>query len=135
MIRKMFIRYKYVILYVFFGVCTTVVNILSYWACSHLLHMSVILSAVVAWFTAVLFAYLTNRKWVFNSSNHGKCEILKEALYFYMMRIATGLIDWLGMYVLVDSMQFNDMIIKVILNVLVIVLNYIVSKLLVFNKQ
>lgn len=135
MVEQVFIKYKDIVLYTFFGVCTTIVNILSYWICAHILHISVMLSAVIAWFAAVLFAYLTNRKWVFSSNANSKHEILKEISFFYAMRLATGVIDWLGMYVLVDLMHLSDMIIKVILNVVVIVLNYIASKLLIFKKQ
>ena len=136
MIKELINKYKALILYVVFGVGTTAVNVIVYLSCSHLLWAGVMTSSVIAWFAAVLFAYLTNRKWVFNSSASGFRDVTREIISFYIMRLATGVVDWFGMYVLVDLMNFNDIIIKIIMNVIVIVLNYIVSKLIVFrNKQ
>lgn len=133
-IRALFIKYKGIILYLFFGVCTTLVNILSYWVCAHPLGMSVMLSTVIAWILAVLFAYVTNRKWVFSSQAKGSQAILRELVSFFACRLATGLVDWAGMYVFVDLLGWNDMIVKAAVNVVVIVLNYVASKLIIFTK-
>jgi len=135
MIKELFVKYKSLILYGFFGVCTTVVNVIVYWICSHLLKLDVLTSSVISWFAAVLFAYLTNRKMVFNSSASTAKDIIKEIFSFYIMRLATGVVDWLGMYIFVDLLCFNDMLIKILMNIIVIVLNYVASKLVIFRKK
>lgn len=127
-------KYKAVILYLFFGVCTTIVNIASYWCCAHLLHLSTISSTVIAWLLAVLFAYVTNRIWVFESTAVGLKSICKEFWAFIICRLATGALDLGIMFVCVDLLKMNDIIIKAFANVIVIVLNYIASKLVIFKK-
>ena len=78
MIKQYWDKYKDVILYLVFGVFTTVVNIVSYWLCAHVLGLGVMASSVIAWALAVFFAYVTNRTMVFHSSATGKGEILKR---------------------------------------------------------
>ena len=134
-LRKMYEKYKDVIPYLFFGVCTTLVNMVAYWVAAHPLGMKVMVSTVFAWIFAVLFAYFTNRKWVFYSDAKGRREILKEMAAFFTCRLATGLADWLCMFIFVDLLKWNDMIIKFCANVLVVILNYIASKLLIFKKR
>lgn len=134
-VKKLYEKYKDIIPYLFFGVCTTAVNIAVYWVMEHLLHFGVVPSAVIAWICAVLFAYLTNRKWVFKSSAVTVKEILKEIIAFFTCRLATGVIDWLIMYVFVDVLHYNDMLIKTAANIVVIVLNYVASKMIIFRKK
>lgn len=133
--RKLYEKYKDVIPYLFFGVCTTLVNIAAYWLCSHPLGMEVVPADIAAWIAAVLFAYLTNRKWVFHSEVREMPGILREMTSFFACRLATGVIDWAMMYVLVDRMRLNDMVIKILANIIVIILNYVASKLLIFRKR
>ena len=135
MLKEKFIKFQDVILYIFFGVCTTLVNIITYWLCAHIFLFKVLTSAIIAWFFAVLFAYLTNRKWVFHSEATEQKEIIKEVVSFYTCRLATGFIDWAIMYVFVDLMTFNDVIVKTIANLVVIVLNFIASKVFIFRKK
>lgn len=135
MIKKLYNKYKDIIPYAFWGVCTTVVNTAAYWIAADLLKIPVVPSAVIAWFVAVLFAYLTNRKWVFHSQAVTQKEILKELIAFFGCRVATGVADWLCMFVFVDLLHFDDIFIKVAANVLVILLNYIASKWLIFKPK
>lgn len=134
-IKKIIEKYRDVIPYLFFGVCTTIVNVVSYWCCAHLLSMGTMLSTVIAWCVAVLFAYVTNRKWVFHSEASGVAEIAKEIGSFFTCRLATGVVDWACMYIFVQLLNCNDVVIKVIANIVVIVLNYVASKLLIFKKK
>ncbi len=134
-LRELLKKYKDVIAYLFFGVCTTIINIVVYWAAAHLLHLGAVPSSIIAWFAAVLGAYLTNRKWVFHSEASGKMEIFREVLRFFAARLATGVFDWLFMYVTVDRLHWNDMAMKIIANVVVIISNYVLSKLVVFRKR
>ena len=126
--------YKDAIPYIFFGVCTTLVNMIVYWLCAHVFLFSVMISTIVAWILSVLFAYVTNRKYVFHSVVNGLEEIAKEVISFFSCRLLTGGIDLLCMFVFVDVLQMNDLFIKVVANVLVIVLNYVASKLFIFKK-
>lgn len=135
MLKTLAEKYQDVFLYIFFGICTTLVNIFTYWLCAHVFHIAVLPSAIIAWFFAVLFAYLTNRKWVFHSEATTKEEIAKEAISFYICRLTTGFVDWALMYVFVDVMHLNDIVIKTVANIVVIVLNFIASKLIIFRKE
>jgi len=127
-------KYADVIPYIFFGGCTTLVNIIVYWFLAHPLGMATIPATIVAWCAAVLFAYLTNRRWVFYSTARGQSELLKELGSFFACRLATGVLDWACMYVFVDLLFINDMLIKILANILVIILNYIASKKVIFKK-
>ena len=135
MLKRLYEKHKDLIPYAFFGVLTTVINTVVYWLCAHPLGMPVVPSTVIAWLLAVLFAYLTNRKWVFHSEAVTRREKVREILSFYGCRLATGVIDWLCMYVFVDLLHLNDVAVKIGVNILVIILNYIGSKLLVFKKK
>ena len=135
MIKTIFTKYKDVIPYLFFGVCTTLVNVAAYWIASHLLKIDTMVSTVIAWILAVLFAYVTNRKWVFHSTASGRSAIIKEMVAFFLARLATGVVDWLCMFVFVEVLSWNDVIIKTGANILVIILNYIASKLLIFKHS
>ena len=122
---------KEIIMYLVFGVLTTVVNIVVYYIFSNLLHMNYLFSNAMAWFLSVLFAYVTNRKYVFDSENN---QIIKEAISFFGSRLATGIMDMVLMWFLVNFNIVNDVVAKVVVNVIVVILNYILSKLVVFKK-
>lgn len=128
-------KYKDLIPYAVFGVLTTLVNILIYWTLSHGLGFKVVPSTVIAWIVSVMFAYITNRKWVFHSEACSSKEIIKEMTTFFGCRLATGILDWIIMFVFVDLLSYNDVVIKVIANVIVIVLNYVASKVFIFRTH
>lgn len=94
--------------------------------------MPVVPSTVIAWTVAVLFSYWGNRNFVFHSNNSG---ILKEAAEFFSCRIATGVLDVIIMYIFVDVLDFPDVIVKTTSNIIVIILNYIASKLFIFKGE
>ena len=128
-------RNRTVVMYGFFGVCTTLVNIASYWLCAHVFGLSVSASTAAAWFISMLFAYLTNRRWVFESERTETKEVLQEMASFFASRMSTGFLDWLIMFAAVTKLGFDDMPVKVFSNVLVIILNYILGKFVVFRKR
>ena len=134
-IKHLILKYKSFILYVFFGGCTTLVNILVYAICSRKLGMGTVTSNVCAWILAVTFAYITNRIWVFESNKSTLKGVIRELTSFFSCRLLTGGLDILIMYVFVDVLAFNDMVIKVISNVVVILLNYVASKVLIFQHD
>ena len=128
-------RYKSQILYLFFGVCTTLVNVVVYGVCAHMAALPTTVSTVIAWVVSVLFAYITNRTWVFESRAHRTPDVLRELWSFLVCRLATGALDLLIMYLCVDRFGLPDMPVKLLSNLLVIVLNYIASKLIIFSKS
>ena len=130
MIREYWEKYKDVILYLVFGVFTTVVNIVTYWVCVHLLGTNVMVGTILAWALAVFFAYVTNRTMVFHSSATGANEIMKEIVSFFACRLG----NWAIMLIFVTILHFNDMIVKILANFIVIVLNYVLSKFVIFKK-
>ena len=134
-IKNLLIKYKEQILYLFFGGCTTVVNMVVFALCSDILHMELLVSNFMAWVLAVFFAYITNKIWVFESKTETLNELVKEIGSFVFARVVTLLIDMLIMYVGVEILFINKMIIKVLANIVVIVANYVFSKLFIFKKK
>ena len=137
-IQELFEIYKQIILYLFFGVCTTLVNIIVYYICSQL-KMGTATGTVIAWILSVLFAYLTNRYFVFEHRANSLPGIVRETLSFFSCRLATGILDLALMLVFVDilhqNISINDLLIKILSNVLVIILNYVASKLFIFKDS
>ena len=92
-------------------------------------------STVTAWIITILFAYVTNRKWVFHSEASAVNEIIQEMISFFACRLATGIVDWGCMFLFVNICHFDDVIIKFAANVLVIILNYAASRLIIFKHK
>lgn len=134
-VKELFVKHKVMLPYIFFGVCTTLVNIGIYWIAAHLCEIGIRASTVVAWIAAVLFAYFTNRRWVFQSEAEGYKEKIAECISFFLCRLATGVVDWCCMYIFVECLLWNDMLVKIGANILVIILNYIASKVLIFKRR
>ena len=135
MIKELWTKYKSMIMYVVFGGLTTVVNMVSYYICYNLLHIPNVPSTAIAWVLAVIFAFITNKLWVFDSKSFDKQTLLHEVPTFFGARIATGLLDIAIMYLAVDVAHMNPTVWKLISNVLVIIINYIASKLIIFKKR
>ncbi len=128
---------KEIILYVIFGVLTTVVSLLTYYICVGTFlnaenPVQLQIANIIAWVVSVAFAYITNRKFVFESKNQNK---ISEATKFVTSRIATLLMDMFIMFLGVTILKLNDKIIKLISQVVVIVANYVFSKIFVFKKN
>lgn len=134
-VRELLQRHWDVIGYLIFGVLTTLVNIVAYYVLAHPLGLPVLPSSVLAWFLSVAFAYATNRTWVFESQATGLAAVLREAVWFFGCRLATGALDWAIMLVFVDFLHFDDMLVKIASNVVVVILNYLASKLLIFRSK
>ena len=134
-LRSLLRKYRGMILYVFFGGCTTVVNWAVYYLCYNLLHVPNVPSTVAAWVLAVAFAFVTNKLWVFESKSWKADVLLHELWTFLAARVLTGLLDVLIMYVAVDVLQGNGNLWKLLSNVVVVILNYVASKWFIFNKK
>lgn len=124
------------VLYLFFGGLTTLINIVSYHVSYNILTIPNVPSTVLAWVLAVIFAFVTNKLWVFDSPSFDNKRILRhEILTFLGVRIGTGILDVAIMYVTIDIMTWPSLFWKCVSNVIVIVLNYVASKLVIFNKS
>lgn len=123
---------KEVINYIIFGVLTTIVNYVTYEACN--LRLDYKLSTIIAWFLAVMFAFITNKLFVFESKSFEKSLIFKELTSFIASRIVSGIFDFIFMVVAVELLTINDSISKLASNIFVVVINYILSKLFVFKS-
>ena len=134
MIKKIIETYKEIMAYLFFGVCTTVVNFVIYFACTQILDINYLIANALSWIGAVVFAYVTNRIWVFKSKSKGIRAIFKEILTFVSCRLFSGVIDMLIMFIGVDILGISDGITKLATQVIVVVLNYVFSKWIIFRK-
>lgn len=126
-------KYREVLTYLVFGVLTTVVNILSFYILRKF-GVEVYYSNIIAWILSVVFAFVTNKLFVFESKDKSKKESLKELFNFFGFRLLSLGIDTLALYLLLNVVNAGEMIAKIISNVVVIILNYVFSKLFVFKK-
>ena len=117
------------------GILTTGVNVATYFILTKTGLMNYQAATVTAWIISVLFAYITNKKYVFLSKTHGFKELRKEINSFFFFRILSLGIDFLSMIVLIELAHMDDFMAKIVSNIMVIVLNYVVSKQVIFKKQ
>ena len=137
MIKNTYLKYKEIIIYLIFGILTTIVSLLTYYLLTYTIlnpeiPLELQIANIISWITCVTFAYITNRKYVFNSQNK---NIIKEIIKFYISRLSTLFLDMSFMYIFVTKLNLNDKIIKIIINIIIIILNYILSKILVFKPK
>ena len=134
-IKSLVVQYWEVLSYLIFGVLTTVVNYLVYLPIYNLLGLSAALSNAIAWVVAVAFAYLTNKPFVFKSHDWSAKTVIPELTKFVGCRVASGAAETMILLVTVDLLHWNGNIWKLVTSVLVVVMNYIASKLVVFQKK
>ena len=125
---------KQLVLYLFFGICTTAINTVAYCLFYEVLAWSNISCTILAWIFAVVFAFITNKIFVFESRKTGAAECWKEVTSFFGCRLLTGILDALIMIVAVDILRRNGLLWKLITNIMVIIINYIASKFVIFKK-
>lgn len=138
MLKELYLKYKEIINYLIFGVLTTVVSVVTYVLFANLLFsektdITVQISNVLSWICAVIFAYVTNRKYVFNSKSKGK-EKYKEIFNFFLARFSSLIIDMVLMFVLFSLMHIDDTISKIIVQFVIVIVNYVFSKFFVFKN-
>lgn len=121
---------KELFLYVVFGTLTTIVNIVVYFALEFI-GVNYIISNIIAWFLSVLFAYVTNRIWVFESRSP---NIMKEMVLFFSGRIFSGVLDTALLYLFVDILTLGNTFSKIAVEIIITILNYLLSKLIVFKE-
>ena len=133
-------KFKEIFNYIIVGVLTTIVSLVSYFIFSRILNIDktiyFILANTISWILSVAFAYITNKLYVFESKETGKKTLLKEIISFYLARLFTGVVCDLGVFALmVKTFKINDVLSKLVTQVIVIVLNYVLSKLIVFKQN
>lgn len=136
-IKELYLKYKEIINYLIVGGLTTFISLIVYYICvltflNPEIPIQLQIANILSWIAGVTFAYFTNRKFVFESKNPNK---IKEATKFVGSRITTLLLDMFVMYLGVTVLKFNDKIMKIIAQILVIVGNYIISKVFVFKEE
>ena len=130
----LFKKYREIITYLIFGVLTTAVNWAVYYPLFNLAGFSAMLSKTIAWAVAVIFAYLTNKPFVFESRDWRFAVVIPELSKFVGCRIGSGLLEVLFMYITVDWMLLNGNVMNIIVSVFVVIINYIGSKMLFKRK-
>lgn len=136
-IKELYYKYEEIISYLIVGGLTTVVSLATYYLLVYTIlnpkeAVELQIANIISWIASVTFAYFTNRKYVFKAKEKIS---FKEGINFYLSRVSTLLLDMLMMYVFVSVLRFDDKIIKLIVQVIVIVLNYVLSKFIVFKKK
>lgn len=131
-LEPFYTAHKEMLLYLLFGGLTFLVSIASYALFNRGLGMDALIANIFSWIVAVAFAYVTNRVWVFKSDATTRKDVLKEMGRFVSGRIATLLVEEAILLVFVKWLHFDSMAVKVVAQVIVILLNYVISKLWVF---
>ncbi|MCI8636533.1 MAG: GtrA family protein [Clostridia bacterium] len=134
--KELYLKYKEVINYLVFGVLAMFVNFGSYYVFARMLSIDEVISSGLSWFFSVLFAYITNKLFVFDSKTNTAKEFLKEIISFFLARILSGILCDVGTFALmVKVLNINDMIAKVVTQVMVVIVNYILSKFFIFKNK
>ncbi|MCI8569336.1 MAG: hypothetical protein HFJ11_05105 [Bacilli bacterium] len=128
-----FNKYREALLYLFFGGCTTLVNIVAFYIVRKF-GVSTYITNIIAWFLSVVFAFITNKLFVFESKNTSFKDSFKECFSFFLFRVISLVFDMGIMYLLIDLLNINEMVSKVFSNIFVIIINYVFSKLFIFKK-
>ena len=135
-LKELYLKYKELVNYLVVGVMTTVVSLATYYGCVLTIldpqsAVQLQIANILSWIAAVTFAYFTNRKYVFEST---ESNMVKEATKFYASRLSTLAMDMAIMFVGVTVLGFSDKIMKLVVQVVVTIANYVISKLFVFKK-
>ena len=124
-------KYREVILYLIFGVCTTLINLAVYWVLNSPLRVNELIANIIAWLAAVFFAFATNRDMVFHAGNG---SFFKQMLTFYLGRVATLVLEETVLFIFITLLDFNSMAVKLTAQALVVIFNFLISKLVIFKK-
>lgn len=134
-IKELFFKYKEIVYYGIFGVLTTIINYVSYILFTRLFGFNIFISNLLAWILSVIFAFITNKIIVFKSKEFTLKVLIKEISSFILARLFSLLLDMLILYIMSDLIGINDLIVKIISNIIVIIVNYILSKFIIFKNR
>jgi putative flippase GtrA len=121
--------------YLIFGVLTTLVDAIVFFISNKIFGIEYILATVIAWILAVLFAYFTNKIWVFNSKNMKLELVIKEAFAFFIARLLSLVFTIVWMFFCVEMLEVDEFAAKLLANIFVVIMNYFFSKLIIFKNK
>ena len=127
-------KFRELFLYLIFGGLTTIINILVYFVLARVFAINYQVSTIIAWILSVLFAYGTNKLFVFESKNESRKDDFREVISFFAFRILSLGMDMGSMYLMVQVLSIDDLIAKIVTNIIVVIVNYLFSKLFIFKK-
>ena len=135
-VKELYLKYKEVINYLIFGGLTTIVNFVCYFIFAKLIGIDEVISSGLSWFCSVLFAYITNKLFVFESKTKTISAFFTEMVSFFLARIISGALCDVGTFaIMVKVFQVNDVFAKIVTQVMVVIVNYFFSKLIIFKKK
>lgn len=134
-IKELLEKYRELISYIFWGVMTTLVNYVVYFICTKTFGIEYLISNVIAWFLSVLFAFWVNKVYVFRSYEKDIKTMVREFGTFLSARVLSGALETGMLALFVETMHLNDSAVKIAASVLVVIINYVLSKLIIFKKQ
>ena len=134
-VNSFYKKNKEILLYLFFGGLTFLVSISSYALFNIRIGWNALTANIASWILAVAFAYVTNRTWVFESSTDRGSTLIKEITGFVGGRIATLVIEELILFIFITGLEMNSVLVKIVAQVVVIALNYVISKMIVFKPE
>lgn len=135
-IQGLYYQYKEIINYLVFGGLATIVNFVSYYLFAKLLGIDEVISSGLSWFASVLFAYITNKLFVFESKTNTIKDVLKEMTTFFLARVLSGILCDVGTFALmVKVFHINDIFSKIVTQIMVVIVNYVFSKFFIFKNQ
>jgi putative flippase GtrA len=135
MLNPFYKKHKEVLLYLFFGGLTFIISMVSYTIANIGLSINELIANLISWVLAVLFAFFTNRIWVFQSATNTWKEFGMQMLDFFCGRVATLIVEEIIILVFITILAFNSVLVKLVAQIIVIVLNYVISKFWVFKKK
>ncbi|NIK78359.1 putative flippase GtrA [Paenibacillus castaneae] len=124
-----------IITYIIFGILTTAINLIVYVILTKVSGIDYRIATTIAWIVSILFAFITNKIFVFRNVNRGVFLIVRELMLFVAFRVLSFVLDIILLIALIQILQMDDLISKVITNVLVVILNYIASKVYIFKSS
>ena len=134
--KEYYVKYKEVVNYLVFGVLSTIVNFVSYYLFARIIGIDEVISSGLSWLCSVLFAYITNKLFVFESKNETKKAFIKEMISFFLARIVSGILCDVGTFaIMVKILNINDIFDKIVTQVMVVIVNYLFSKFIIFKKN
>ncbi len=128
-------KYRELLMYGIVGVMTTVINMVVFWVFTEPLPIHYTVANVIAWVVAVVFAFFANKMFVFENHGWTPAVVLHEAVTFFLSRAASLVVDMAGMALMISVLHCEEMLSKFVVNVLVILINYVLGKFWVFNKK
>lgn len=128
-------KYKEILLYLFFGGLTFFLNIFIYYSLNRIFFIDILIANALSWIVCVLFQFFTNKIWVFKSFTKDFKDFFKQMFSFTFGRLFTLVVEEIILFIFIDLFHINDLIVKLFAQIIVILLNYIISKLFVFKDN